>query len=105
MLFVTHYKLSNDVAIQEMLEAGETLRESGMWPPEGIDIIRWDTTVNGWGITVAEADDYESIKRSFVMWEALVPGMVEETKTAPASPVDESMALTRALLEELPTQE
>jgi hypothetical protein len=70
-----------------------------------MEIIRWDTTVDNWGITIAEADEYETIQRSFLMWEALVPGMFEETRTAPASPVEDSMAQAGALLDELPGEE
>lgn len=101
VLFITYYELSNDVESGEILEAGERLMEEGMWPPEGMEIIRWDAAVDPWGVTIAEADDFETMYRAQAMWEALVPGMFEEIKTAPAAPVEEVMEEGGALLEEL----
>lgn len=101
-MFITYYELGNDVALDEILEAGNRLMEEGMWPPEGMEVIRWDATVNRWGVTIAEADDFETIYRAQAMWEALVPGMFEEITTVPAAPVEEIMAEGGQLLEELP---
>lgn len=104
MLFVTYYELSNDVAFEEILEAGNRLVEEGRWPPDGMEVLRWDGTVNNWGITVAEADDFETAYRAQAMWEALVPGMFEEIKTVPAAPVEEIMEEGGKVLEELSAQ-
>ena len=101
MLFVTYYELNNELETGQILEAGNKLLEAGMWPPEGMDIKRWDTTAEGWGVTIAEADDYETIYRSIMMWDALVPGMFEEINVAPAAPVEESMAAGGQLLDEI----
>jgi len=103
MLMITYYEISNDVTTREVIEAGQVLMDEGLWPPEGMDIIRWDTTVDNWGVSIAEVDDYETINRAILMWESMVPGMFEETRTAPAAPVEESMAISGALFEELPT--
>lgn len=70
MLYIAYYEISNDVPRREILEAGESLMEAGMWPPEGMEVLRWDTTVDGWGVTVAEVDSYETINRSILMWGA-----------------------------------
>lgn len=101
VLFITYYELSNDVEFGEIREAGERLVNEGMWPPEGMEIIRWDGAVDSWGVTIAEADDFETVFRARAMWEALAPGMFEEIKTAPAAPVEEIMEEGGALLEEL----
>ena len=101
MLFITYYELSNDVEFDEVFEAGERLMEEEMWPPEGMDVIRWDGSVDKWGVTIAEADDFETVYRAQAMWETLVPGMFEEIKTAPAAPVEDIMAEGGALMEEL----
>lgn len=105
MLFLSYWKLSEDVQTQEVMEAAEALTESGMWPPDDVEVIRWDTTVDNWGITLMEADDYEALNRAWTMWRASVPGMFEESKTAPAVPVEENIEQSVALLEELPTQD
>lgn len=101
MLFITYYELANDVELDEVLEAGNRLIEEGHWPPEGMDVIRWDGTVNRWGVTIAEADDFETIYRAQAMWETLVPGMFAEIKTVPGAPVEEIMAEGGEVLNEL----
>ena len=105
MQFITYYEIGNDVTTREILEAGETLMEAGLWPPEGMDLIRWDTTVDNWGITVAEVDEYEQMNRAILMWEAMIPGMFETIKTSPSIPVEDSMEQSRALLDDLSGRE
>lgn len=104
MLFISYWKLSEDVQTQEVIEAAGELIESGMWPPDDVEIIRWDTAVDNWGVTLMEADDYEALNRTWTMWRATVPGMFEEAKTAPAMPVEENIEQVAAFLEELPAQ-
>lgn len=105
MLFLAYWKISEDVEPKEVMEAGGALIESGTWPPDDVEVIRWDTTVDNWGITLMEADNYEAVNQAWAMWRSTVPGMFEEAKTAPAAPVEESMEQTVAFLEELPTQD
>lgn len=104
MLFLSYWKISEDVETQKVIEAAGALTESGMFPPEGVEVIRWDATVDNWGMTLLEADDYEALNRAWTMWRAVVPGMFEEGKTAPAAPVEDDIEQAAALLEELPTQ-
>lgn len=103
MLFIGYYRLADDVEMDEVIEAAQELTESEMWPPDGMEIIRWDTTVNKWGVTIFEADDYETVNRAWEMWRASVPGMSVEEQTAPAAPVEESLEQMAALHQELPT--
>lgn len=104
MLFLAYYKLSEDVEPEDVVEAAGQLTESGMWPPDDTEVIRWITTVDNWGITLMEAEDYEALNRAWLMWRSAVPGMFEEAKTAPAAPVEEDIEQTLALLEELPAE-
>lgn len=105
MLFLSYWKISEDVETREILEGGRVLMESGMWPPDDVEVIRWDGTVDNWGITLMEADNYEAVNRAWALWRAAVPGMFERAKTAPAAPVEEAIEQTGAVLEELPTQD
>jgi len=101
VLFISSFEIGRDLSEEDIIEASQTLAEAGMWSPEGMEVIRWDTTVNDWGIVISEANDYETTNRSWTMWEALVPGIFAAKKMAPAAPVEESMAQSGALLEEL----
>jgi hypothetical protein len=42
-----YYELNTEVPMQDVIEAGETLMESGMWPSEEMELLRWETTVDG----------------------------------------------------------
>lgn len=66
--------------------------EAGLWPPEGMEVIRWDATVNNWAVTIAEADDFETVYRAQALWEASVPGMFHKIKTVSGGPVEKVMA-------------
>lgn len=105
VLFLSYWKLSEDMQTREITEAAEAITESGTWPPDDVETVRWDTTVDNWGITVMEADDYEALSRAWTMWRASVLGAFEEAKTAPAVRVEENIEQSVALLEELPAQD
>lgn len=103
MLFLVYWKLNENLPAEQGLEIAETLTGEGLFPPEGQEVIRWDGTPDGWGIAVIEADSVETVNRGLNMWRAAAgdTAFFEETKTAPALPVEESLSQQAALLEEL----
>lgn len=76
----------------QRLEAGQKLLSTGLFPPAGVNIIRWDGTPDGWGILLMEADDFTAVTRALDAWRMAVPGMFKFTRTAPAQPIEELMA-------------
>jgi hypothetical protein len=44
MLFITYWELNEGMSLPEILQAGQKLMSSGLFPPPGVNIIRWDGT-------------------------------------------------------------
>ncbi|HAL48824.1 MAG TPA: hypothetical protein DCP37_13820 [Dehalococcoidia bacterium] len=74
---------------RERIGIAQKLTSSGMFPPEGIDVIRWDGTPDGWGIIVTEAESVEAVVRAIEMWRVAGAGFFKTVKTAPAAPIQE----------------
>ena len=105
MLFVTYWKLNEEMSVKERQEVASMLVESGTFPPEDIEVIRWDATPDGWGVLVSEAASAEDIIQAIEMWRAPAPGFFEKTVTAPAQPVHEAIERTGELLAALPSDD
>ena len=65
-----------------------------MFPPQGLNVIRWDATPDLWGTLLSEADSVEDVFRAIAMWRAAGPGFFKVTKTSPALPVQEIIHIT-----------
>lgn len=102
MLFVTYWELDEGMSIQERQRIAETVTGSEQFPPEGVEILRWDATPDGWGVTIWESDDVQSIADALNVWRASGAGFFETTKTAPAAPTEEFIRNQGELLETLP---
>lgn len=102
MLFLTHWKLNEGLSPQKTNEIAIQLTEEGLFPPENVNVIRWDGTPDGWGIVVWEADSIEAITNAINVWRAAAgeTAFFEETTTAPAAPVEDIVAQQAAFLEQ-----
>ena len=83
MLFITYWELNVNTSIEERQQAAEHLTSSGIFPPEGVNIIRWDATPDGWGILITEAETAEAVGRAINMWRMAGTGFFKTTRTAP----------------------
>ena len=99
MLFLTYWKLNENITIEERSRVTRSIMESDAFPPENVTIIRWDATPDGWGILVAEAESAGAIARTLNLWRMRSPGFFEMTKTAPAQPVPDALAGIAEMLE------
>ena len=98
MLFPTYWELNENISVEERLGVGQKLISSGMFPPEGVNIIRWDITPDGWGVTLLEADSEAAVSRGLNMWRVAGTGIFKCTKTSTARPVQEEMEGSGELL-------
>lgn len=105
MLYLTYWKVNEEMPIQERQEIAQRLTEEGLFPPENVELVRWDGTPDGWGIAIWEADSHEPLYDALNMWRAGGTPFFEETKTAPAAPVEEVLPRQAALVEELSARE
>lgn len=101
MLFLTYWKVNEGLSNKRIQEIAQSLTEEGLFPPEGVEIIRWDGTPDLWGIVLWEADDFAGVNNGLAVWRAAAgeEAFFETTKTAPAAPVEEILPQTAALLE------
>jgi hypothetical protein len=101
MLFLTYWELNEDMSVEERQQVAQKLTSSGLFPPKGVNILRWDATPDGWGVLVAEAESAADIAQAINMWRAAGAGFFKFTRTAPAEPVQEALAGTDELLKVL----
>ena len=91
MLFVTYWELNENMPVNERLNIAAKLTSAGLFPPEGVKILQWITTPDGWGITLAEADSAAAISRSMEIWRMAGAGFFKSSKTAPAMQIDKEL--------------
>lgn len=101
MLFLTYWELNEDMSVEERQHVAQKLTTSGLFPPKGVNIIRWDATPDGWGILIAEAESVANISDAVNMWRAAGAGFFKSTRTAPAEPVQEALPRNGELLKAL----
>jgi hypothetical protein len=89
------------MSVAERMQVAEKFTSSGLFPPEGVKIVRWDSTPDNWGILLVEAESEAAMGMAVNMWRAAGAGFFKVTKTAPATPVDEAIANTADMLEKL----
>ncbi len=89
MLFLTYWELNENMPEAERLQIAEKLTSSGLFPPKGVNIIRWDGTPDSWGILILEAENAADIVRAIAMWRASGAGFFKSIKTSPAMPIQE----------------
>jgi hypothetical protein len=99
MLFVMYWELSENMSQEAQLQAAQKVMSTGIY--EDVNIIRWDITPDGWGITIFEADSAADIMRTMDMWRTAGTGLFKCTKTSPAMPIQESMTLTGEVVKAL----
>jgi hypothetical protein len=98
MLFVTYWELNENMAEPQRLQLAEKLTSSGLFPPAGVNVLRWDGTPDGWGVLIMEAAQVEDVHRAIELWRAGGAGFFKSTRTAPAMPIQQMMANTAEIL-------
>ena len=93
MLFLTYWELNENMPSRERQQVAEKLTSKGLFPPKGVNIIRWDGTPDGWGIVLLETDNAADAYRTLDLWRAAGAGFFKLTRTAPALPVQEIIPL------------
>lgn len=100
-MFVTYWELNEEMSVGERQEIARKLTASGLFPPENVEVLRWDATPDGWGVLICEAESASDVARAINVWRAAGKGFFKTTRTAPATPVEEAIADMKELLESL----
>jgi hypothetical protein len=101
MLFLTYWELNENMSVGERLQVAGKLTEKGLFPPEGVKILRWDVTPDSWGILLVEADSAAAANAALMQWRASGAGFFKFTRTAPAIPVEESIPQVQQILNDV----
>lgn len=98
MLFLTYWELNENMPEEQRLQVAQKLTSSGLFPPKGVNIIRWDATPDAWGILICEAENAADVFRAIDMWRAAAAGFFKSTKTSPATPIQEVIPVAAELV-------
>ena len=101
MLFMTYWELNENMPDQDRLQIADKFTSSGLFPPKGVNIIRWDGTPDNWGILLLEADNAEDVFRAIDLWRAAGAGFFKFTKTSAALPIQEVIPIAADIQQSL----
>jgi len=87
MLFLSYWELNENMSDTERTAIANKLMASGLFPPKGVNVLRWDETPDGWGIMLIEADTAMDVTQALGVWRMAGAGFFRMTKTAPAFPI------------------
>jgi len=97
LLFVCYWELNENMPVEEHLMLGKKLLESGLFPPPGIELIRFDMTPGYWGITVFKAASSEDAFACINIWRTAGTGVFKKINVSPALTVMDASALGSTL--------
>ena len=92
MLFLCYWELNENMPSMQHIGIAKMLTESGLFPPPGVEMIRFDKTPGNWGVTVFKADSAEAAANLIGMWRVAAPGFFKKVKMSPAMPVKDAAA-------------
>ena len=95
ILFLSYWELNEDRSDEDRLKAAQKLMSAGLFHPEGVNIIHWDGTPDGWGVVLMEADTIKQVFQNLNLCRTALPGFFNLTKTVPAAPVQEIISLAQ----------
>jgi len=93
MQFLVYWELNENMSDADRLQVAQKLTGSGLFPPKGVNIVRWDSIPDLWGTLVLEADNEADVFRALALWRAAGAGFFKVTNTAPTLPVQEVMPI------------
>lgn len=93
MLFLCYWEISENMPTMQHIGVAKLLTEAGLFPPPGVEMIRFDKTPGNWGVTVFKADSVEAAASLIGLWRMAAPGFFKKVKMSPAMPVKESAGL------------
>lgn len=99
MLFLVHWELNENIALEERLRTTRRLTATGLFPAKGVQVLRWDVTPDAWGIALLAANSAADVIVAVETWRAALPGFFRSTRTAPVVPVEDMLPLQEALVQ------
>ncbi len=75
MQFITYFELNENMPESERQAIAGKVMGSGLFPPEGVNILSWDATPDLWGTIRVEADTVEQVVQAIGLWRAAGGGL------------------------------
>jgi hypothetical protein len=69
------------------------LLETGLFPPQNTELIRFDMTPDYWGVTLFKAESAEAAFSAIELWRVAGTGIFKKVKVSPAMSVKDASAL------------
>lgn len=101
MLFLCYWELNENIPTMQHVQVAKQLTEAGLFPPPGVELIRFDKTASGWGVTIFNAKSAEAATNLLTLWRLAVPGFFKKAKLSPAMPVKEAAASAAKLFQSI----
>ena len=96
---MTYFELNENMSGEERTQIAGKLTSSGAFPPANVKILQWIATPDAWGVLISEAESAADVFAAVGLWRAAGAGFFKKTRTAPALPVQEAIALSAELTE------
>lgn len=93
MLFVSYWKLNQDMPLGDLVKARDTLMVQKLFPARGLTVHQFVITPSHWGVTIFSADKAEDVVNAFAQWRSTYPGFFESVSVEPAMAVVEAFPL------------
>ena len=77
MQFLTYWELNENMSSADRLKTADNLMSKGLFPPKGVNIVRWDATPDLWGTLILEADSVEDVFRALAGIPQIKPTFLE----------------------------
>lgn len=101
MLFISYWELNQNSNMGERLGVANNIITNGLYPPEGVNVLRFDIAPGDWGVSIFEADNSEAVFKAIGIWRSAMPGFFKSVKVSPALEVKDAMPLSGAILQSL----
>ena len=101
MQFLGYWELNENMSSADRLKIADNLMSKGLFPPQGVNIVRWDATPDLWGTLIIEADNAEDVFRALELWRGSGAGFFKFTKIAPMVPVQDVIPIAQEIQQAL----
>jgi len=97
MLFLCYWESNENMPVLDHLKIDKMLTESRLFPPEDVELIRFDMTPDYWGVTIFKAASAEAALNMVELWRMAGTGIFEKMNVSPALTVMDAKALAGKL--------
>ena len=91
MLFMTYWRLNENLDPKIICKVADKLMKEGKYPPEGVELKAHYFGPSNWGVAVFEADSHEAAFKEVAIWRNECPGIFESVELSIAIPTTDTI--------------